>query len=81
MFHTVANMTQEEVKILRFPLFVELQRHSMLSGGAQRRTLPRHRSEMKIFIILLFLEWERNPQPVKFTVTRLCPCATTGLVF
>ena len=29
--------------------------------------------------IKYFLEWESNPQLVAFTVTRLCPCAMTGV--
>ena len=38
---------QEEpsVKTLRFPLSAEFWRHCVLSGGTQRRALPRHQSE------------------------------------
>ena len=51
----------------------------MLSGGTQLRGLYRYQSEeMKILnIIFYFLDWESNPQPVVFTGTRLCLCATT----
>ena len=39
-------------KTLRFPLCAEFWRHCVLSGGTQRRALPRHRSkEMKILNI------------------------------
>ena len=33
------------------------------------------------YYIFHLVEWESNPQPVAFTVARLCPCTTTGLVF
>lgn len=55
-FHT-AYRTQRgsqrvhSVKTLRYPLSTEFWRHCLLSGGTQRRPLPRHQSEkMKIFI-------------------------------
>ena len=53
----------------------------MLSGGTQRRTLPRQQcEEIKVLNILFhLLEWESNPPPVAITVTRLCSCATTDL--
>ena len=43
----------------------------MLSGGTKRLDLPQHQSkEMKI----------SNPQPIAFTVTRLCPAPRLALV-
>ena len=54
-FHAVSHKQQEgrqrepNVKTLRFSLSAKFWKHCVLSGGSQRRALPRHQSEeMKI---------------------------------
>ena len=42
--HAVSR-TELTVKTFRSPFSAELWRHCVLSGGSQRRTLPRHQSE------------------------------------
>ena len=36
---------EPSVETYRSPLFAEFWRHCVLSGGTQRRSLPRHKSE------------------------------------
>ena len=59
--------------------FAEFQRHCMLSGTSQRRTLPRHQNEkINLNKYLIFLDGDRTHNQQSFQ-SHLCPCATTGL--
>ena len=61
----------------RFPMSTELWRHCVLSGGTQRRALPRYQSEeMKIWNIS-FLRVRIESTIVAFSTRTLGPCATT----
>ena len=63
------------VQTVRSSLSAEFRRHCVLSGGTQRRALPRHKSEeMKIYIYDNdFLEWGSNPQSIALKVTLCAP--------
>ena len=68
--HSRVGRKKPSDKTSRFLFSTAFWSHCRLRDGSQRRALPWHQSE-KMEIL--------NPQPVAFTVTRLCSYATTGL--
>ena len=72
-FHAISRtqrgkQREPSVKTLRSPLSVEFRRHCVLSGGTQRRLLPRYESKEIKYLILYFLEWESNTKTVASTM-------------
>ena len=64
------------VNTLCSSLSAEFSRHCVLSDGTQRRIMPCYQSEeIKTLKNNTSPKWESIPQ--RFTVTRLCHCATT----